>query len=143
VRCCACADYGFEYSDEEVVEDDVDIENQYYNSKGAPAGHLPPHTLHRKEGRLCIGGTGAAVTGHGAPGMLEGADPKDALRGFAEVVRMEPEKGEWCAALHLARAGALRDSLRHSLHRLLAAKLRGRLSGLTRAAGGAPGALRP
>lgn len=31
------ADYGFEYSDEEVEEEDVDIENQYYNSKGAPA----------------------------------------------------------------------------------------------------------
>lgn len=31
------------------------------------------------------------------PGMLEGSDPKEALRGFAEVVRMEPEKGEWCA----------------------------------------------
>ena len=28
------ADYGFEYSDEEVQEDDIDIENQYYNSKG-------------------------------------------------------------------------------------------------------------
>lgn len=28
------ADYGFEYSDEEVEEEDVDIENQYYNSKG-------------------------------------------------------------------------------------------------------------
>lgn len=30
-------DYGFEYSDEDVQEEDVDIENQYYNSKGAPA----------------------------------------------------------------------------------------------------------
>ena len=29
-------------------------------------------------------------------GMLEGSDPKEALRGFLEVVRMEPEKGEWC-----------------------------------------------
>jgi COP9 signalosome complex subunit 2 len=29
------ADYGFEYSDEEQEEQDVDIENQYYNSKGA------------------------------------------------------------------------------------------------------------
>lgn len=29
-----CADYGFEYSDEEPEEEDVDIENQYYNSKG-------------------------------------------------------------------------------------------------------------
>lgn len=28
-------DYGFEYSDEEQEEEDVDIENQYYNSKGA------------------------------------------------------------------------------------------------------------
>ena len=28
-------DYGFEYSDEEQEEQDVDIENQYYNSKGA------------------------------------------------------------------------------------------------------------
>ncbi len=28
------ADYGFEYSDEEPEEEDVDIENQYYNSKG-------------------------------------------------------------------------------------------------------------
>lgn len=27
-------DYGFEYSDEEPEEQDVDIENQYYNSKG-------------------------------------------------------------------------------------------------------------
>lgn len=27
-------DYGFEYSDEEPDELDVDIENQYYNSKG-------------------------------------------------------------------------------------------------------------
>ena len=31
------ADYGFEYSDEEAEEEDVDIENQYYNSKGLPA----------------------------------------------------------------------------------------------------------
>lgn len=28
------SDYGFEYSDEEQEEEDVDIENQYYNSKG-------------------------------------------------------------------------------------------------------------
>jgi len=27
-------DYGFEYSDEDYGEEDVDIENQYYNSKG-------------------------------------------------------------------------------------------------------------
>ncbi len=34
------ADYGFEYSDEEVEEEDVDIENQYYNSKGTDPGRL-------------------------------------------------------------------------------------------------------
>jgi hypothetical protein len=40
--CCAlalstapCTDYGFEYSDDEPEEEDVDIENQYYNAKGA------------------------------------------------------------------------------------------------------------
>lgn len=27
-------DYGFEYSEEEQEEQDVDVENQYYNSKG-------------------------------------------------------------------------------------------------------------
>ncbi|DBA99786.1 TPA: COP9/signalosome complex subunit Csn2 [Trebouxia sp. C0006] len=54
-------DYGFEYSDEEVEEEDVDIENQYYNSKG----------------------------------LLEGNDQTDALKGFQEVVKMEPDKAEW------------------------------------------------
>ncbi|KAJ8543856.1 hypothetical protein K7X08_025474 [Anisodus acutangulus] len=53
-------DYGFEYSDEEPEEQDVDIENQYYNSKG-----------------------------------LVETEPEAALEGFAEVVRMEPEKAEW------------------------------------------------
>lgn len=34
VLCADMEDYGFEYSDEEPEEQDVDIENQYYNSKG-------------------------------------------------------------------------------------------------------------
>eukprot|EP00192_Tetraselmis_astigmatica_P011807 CAMPEP_0117662668 /NCGR_PEP_ID=MMETSP0804-20121206/8172_1 /TAXON_ID=1074897 /ORGANISM="Tetraselmis astigmatica, Strain CCMP880" /LENGTH=420 /DNA_ID=CAMNT_0005469575 /DNA_START=76 /DNA_END=1335 /DNA_ORIENTATION=- len=54
-------DYGFEYSDDEPEDDDVDIENQYYNSKG----------------------------------MLESNDPRDALDGFAQVLEMEQEQGEW------------------------------------------------
>ncbi|KAG9157261.1 hypothetical protein Leryth_004924 [Lithospermum erythrorhizon] len=53
-------DYGFEYSDDEPEEQDVDIENEYYNSKG-----------------------------------LVETDPEAALEGFAEVVRMEPEKADW------------------------------------------------
>ena len=54
-------DYGFEYSDDEPEEEDVDIENQYYNSKG----------------------------------LLESSDPQDALDGFALVVAMEQDLGEW------------------------------------------------
>lgn len=38
----ALPDYGFEYSDEEPEEEDVDIENQYYNSKGT---HRLKHLL--------------------------------------------------------------------------------------------------
>jgi hypothetical protein len=29
-------------------------------------------------------------------GLLESDDPKDALDGFAGVIQMEKEKGEWC-----------------------------------------------
>ena len=29
-------------------------------------------------------------------GLLESDDPKDALDGFASVIQMEKEKGEWC-----------------------------------------------
>ena len=57
-------DYGFEYSDEDSQEEeDVDVENQYYNSKG----------------------------------LLESGDhnAQEALEGFAAVVQMESEKGEW------------------------------------------------
>jgi COP9 signalosome complex subunit 2 len=54
-------DYGFEYSDDEQEEEDVDIENQYYNAKGS----------------------------------LENDDPQEALDGFAMVIAMEQEKGEW------------------------------------------------
>jgi COP9 signalosome complex subunit 2 len=38
-------DYGFEYSDEEPEQEDVDIENQYYNSKGASKGPLSFETV--------------------------------------------------------------------------------------------------
>lgn len=37
-------DYGFEYSDESQEEEDVDIENQYYNSKGM-LENLPEEAL--------------------------------------------------------------------------------------------------
>jgi len=33
-------DYGFEYSDEEQDEEQVDVENQYYNAKGLSRSFL-------------------------------------------------------------------------------------------------------
>ena len=65
------ADYGFTYSDEEETEQDVDIENEYYNSKGAcGAAHglpAPAHAAGRSRGgdraadpRACRHGGGPA-----------------------------------------------------------------------------------
>jgi hypothetical protein len=45
------ADYGFEYSEEEQDEEDVDIENQYYNAKGAHASCMHAHVM-RRAGRI-------------------------------------------------------------------------------------------
>ncbi len=81
------ADYGFEYSDEEVEEEDVDIENQYYNSKGTDLGRLQLYVV-----RLLDPSWFGSV--HCA-GLLEGNDQTDALKGFQEVVKMEPDKAEW------------------------------------------------
>ena len=103
----------------------MDIENQYYNSKGAPtrgsalclqAGSLwcvcierwkmfsPPCSLALASQTSARAST--KYEAYGMQGMLEGSDPKEALRGFLEVVRMEPEKGEWCAVrgFHTPRA---------------------------------------
>jgi hypothetical protein len=77
------------------------------------------------------------VPRRGATGMLEGADPKEALRGFAEVVRMELEKGEWCAALHLARLRAVCNAMRHSLRHTACCKAAWAVSILTGAVGAA------
>eukprot|EP00850_Spirogloea_muscicola_P012777 SM000084S23113 [mRNA] locus=s84:225342:228677:+ [translate_table: standard] len=84
-------DYGFEYSDEEQEEQDVDIENQYYNSKGLPPPFsrslvLPPQLLCSDQRLMSDSLRGA--------GLVEN-DPDGALAGFADVVRMEGEKGEW------------------------------------------------
>ncbi|KAG2448992.1 hypothetical protein HYH02_005746 [Chlamydomonas schloesseri] len=38
-------DYGFEYSDEDPEEEDVDIENQYYNAKGMLEGDDPREAI--------------------------------------------------------------------------------------------------
>jgi len=97
-----CADYGFEYSDEEPEEEDVDIENQYYNSKGKLH---KPHFVEagcrlRTTTRLCPA----------CAGMLEGDDPQEALDGFRQVVTMEQDKGEWCApAADIQEAGGIQS----------------------------------
>ena len=95
------ADYGFEYSDEEVQEDDIDIENQYYNSKGRHCDVSAVSLLEPRGGKvdmpawpaLC-----ATATIHQlcSAGLLEGSDdPQEALKGFQEVVKMEEGQGEW------------------------------------------------
>ncbi len=45
------ADYGFEYSEEEDQEEDVDIENQYYNSKGRQAEYGKGTRVHQRAAR--------------------------------------------------------------------------------------------
>jgi hypothetical protein len=127
---CVLADYGFEYSDDEPEEEDVDIENQYYNAKGALRGRqrcgtqlarAPPPARHAAAARALArvrlrapqhvrhaprrGARARRARAHArraqaaapAPGLLEGDDPKDALDGFAGVIQMEKEQGEWCA----------------------------------------------
>ena len=52
-----CADYGFEYSSEDEQEQDVDIENHYYNSKGSERSLM----IRKASGSLqtCLGQTGS------------------------------------------------------------------------------------
>lgn len=47
-------DYGFEYSDDDYAEEDVDIENQYYNSKGKFMTEMPWPTRQRPSFRLVV-----------------------------------------------------------------------------------------
>ena len=108
----SCADYGFEYSDEDVQEEDVDIENQYYNSKGelkniamvdgprrTASSHLMPFACHKDMFDAL----------HEHAGLLEG-EPQEALKGFKEVISMEGERGEWWV---------LRKKYMHFLHCVL------------------------
>lgn len=105
-------DYGFEYSDEEPEEEDVDIENQYYNSKGwchrqgtsyaAIADYIAVWTvpastaMHRSEVLCTAEPVWQLLIGfHCCTGMLEGDDLREALEGFQQVVEMEQDKGEW------------------------------------------------
>mmetsp|Transcript_3471 Transcript_3471/g.15990 ORF Transcript_3471/g.15990 Transcript_3471/m.15990 type:complete len:133 (+) Transcript_3471:45-443(+) len=83
-------DYGFEYSDDDTEQEDVDIENQYYNSKG----------------------------------MLENGNVDCAMKGFASIISMELEKGEWgfralkqCVMVHF-KAGNFEQMMK-TYHELL------------------------
>lgn len=91
-------DYGFEYSDEDPEEEDVDIENQYYNAKGTSCKlwtELLYDTYLARSIRSwkldCWQQQSSAVH----VGMLEGDDCRDAIDGFKQVVQMEQDKGEW------------------------------------------------
>lgn len=91
------ADYGFEYSDEEVQEDDIDIENQYYNSKGRHCDVSAASLLRPQGGEMGMPVCATATIYHMCcAGLLEGSDdPQEALKGFREVVKMEEGQGEW------------------------------------------------
>ena len=91
------ADYGFEYSDDNVEEEDVDIENQYYNSKGQlpficatlNTNHVQ-YTSQRGSQFPSSYASNLAIL----VGLIE-ESPREASKGFQEVVSMESEKGEW------------------------------------------------
>lgn len=86
-------DYGFEYSDDEYAEEDVDIENQYYNSKGAL------EYFHS----ISIGGSNSVIfiklrlflNYFLYAGLIESNELKEALPDFKQVLTMEEDKGEW------------------------------------------------
>ena len=92
-------DYGFEYSDdEELDEEDIDIENQYYNSKGTSALPLAHVNLRDDDENMPV--VARAVTDQlffasRHAGLLDSGTPDVALEGFAQVITMEREKGEW------------------------------------------------
>jgi hypothetical protein len=83
--CLRAGSYGFEYSDESMSEGAVDIENQYYNSKGA--FHSPSMSIRQLPS--------TSKSPHKAAGNVESNSLEEALNGFQEVLKMEGEKGEW------------------------------------------------
>ena len=102
-------DYGFEYSDDDTEQEDVDIENQYYNSKGAPKTFVPVTTIYYFLS---------------AAGMLENGNVDCAMKGFASIISMELEKGEWgfralkqCVMVHF-KAGNFEQMMK-TYHELL------------------------
>ena len=111
-------DYGFEFSDEEeevrqltsarahqrrsasatstlpaqprtradppaqAADEAVQIENAYYAAKGA-CRRVAQHTKGLSPEKQPLG-------------LLESDDPREALAGFASVIELEKEQGEWC-----------------------------------------------
>lgn len=61
-------DYGFEYSDEDPEEEDVDIENQYYNAKGRAGAQRMQPRLHVIGLYTDLGLTGPAGRGQDSSG---------------------------------------------------------------------------
>ena len=94
-------DYGFEYSEEEEEEEDVDIENQVRRMRGAVRRKNRPRPLWNRDEKGTTRSSQADPTivddvqYYNSKGMLEDGQLEDALEGFARVVEMEQEKGEW------------------------------------------------
>jgi hypothetical protein len=67
-------DYGFEYSDDDTEQEDVDIENQYYNSKGAPKTFVPVTTIYYFLSAAGMLENGNVVHSLPAPGVVRWDD---------------------------------------------------------------------
>ena len=117
-------DYGFEFSDEEEEVRQLTCARALQRRTASATSTLPAQATHtcdllrRRRMRRCRSRTRTTpprVRAHRVarrtkglspeqlrPGLLESDDPREALAGFASVIELEKEQGEWCvrAALH-------------------------------------------
>lgn len=90
-------DYGFMYLDEdEFNEDEVDIENVYYNVKGVLCDDLMDECVFFCECE-CVNGVMKWFDWCEMMfvGLFESGVNEVVMKGFEEVIVMEYEKGEW------------------------------------------------
>lgn len=99
-------DYGFEYSDDDQEEEDVNIENQYYNSKGLLAdsdlqgaldGFKEVVTMEDEKGEWGFKAHKQMVRAVQPPRTLPRAAPPGSLRACTEPAA-SPQQATCCAA---------------------------------------------
>ena len=80
---------------QEQDEEDVDIENQYYNAKGGMCAGRADAVLLGSRPRLLTPRDDPCCCCLFMTGLKDAEDPKEAIDGFNQVVGMEGEKAEW------------------------------------------------